>query len=134
MTDTGTFMTATILTAYRSKFLIDDIGKLYDFLSFMTGDRLATHQLVPAADALKPAMREQLPWLDDVPVLPPIPDDVPAKKWVEDYLTLIEDEHGMRHELRPAPHLWGEHDPLADLEAIRDGKPVVVAVAPETGR
>lgn len=134
MTDIRNFSTAVILTAYREKFLLDDIGKLYDFLGFMTGDRgIMTHQLVPAADAIKPALLEQLPWLGDVPELTPIPDNVTAKQHVGDYLADVCAVYGVEHDLHPAPETWGVHDPLDDLDAITEGKPVVpiVVFAPE---
>ena len=136
MTDIRNFPTATILTAYTGKMLVHDIGKVYDILGFLTADKsIMTHQLPEAMDAMKSALLEQLPWLAEVPPLLPIPDDVSAEQWVGDYLADIIAEHGAEHDLHSAPHLWGEHDPLADLAKKRPDMTVVpIVVAPEAGR
>ena len=122
MTDARTFPTTTILTAYTGRMLTRDIGDLYDILGYLTGDTgIMTHQLGDAADAVKPDMARQLPWLPDAPTLPAIPDDVTGharERIILDYIDTVNTQYGPEHELTPAPEAWGEHDPLADLDKM----------------
>lgn len=52
-----------VVVSVTSKFLLCDMGELYDVLNYMTGSDLFTHQLPRAGDACTPALIEQHPKL-----------------------------------------------------------------------
>ena len=122
------------LITVATKRLVDPDGVpgLQDILTFMTGDRgLTTHQLMPACDVMRPALIAEHPWLENVT----IPDDLTIERFVEWATTIAVEAGGIRVTVTAHPELWGDHDPLDDLDAIRnpeDTRPVIIIRTPET--
>jgi hypothetical protein len=104
---------------------------LYDVLGYMTGDRgVMTHQLPLASDAVRPDIRQQHPWVDEVEP----PEEFRDKAHVEAFVAEMSAKYGEQHALTPAPQSWGEHDPIADLaEMVPPEKIIVVGIDSEAG-
>jgi len=68
MTAPREFDLGAILTVTTGRYLLDDVGDLYDILNFMTGDNLFTHQLVRAGDECRRPLLFQHPELAAVEV------------------------------------------------------------------
>ena len=116
------FHIGDLLSIVQDKFVCPDgIAGLEAVLSYMTGDSIMTHQMVLAADAVKPDVLAQHPWLKDVTV----PDSVKDEATGRAFLTLAAAEHGEWHELEPAPLSWGQHDPMADFTNQYPNTPVI---------
>jgi hypothetical protein len=102
---------------------IDGVARL---LSHMTGDVIMTHQLPLACDAMQPELLLQHPWLKDFG--PPEGADLPD---LMAWLDWSAGEYGEYHEVQPAPHAWGTHDPIQDFHNQFPGKPVMGVVLPD---
>lgn len=99
-------------------------------LSHMAGESLMTHQLSLAIGAMKPELLDQHGWLQGVG--PPKGADVPD---LIAWLDWAVQEYGEFHEVQPAPHAWGMHDPIQDLHNQWPDTPVIaVEVPPMDGR
>lgn len=98
---TKVFSLGVVLTVTTGRFLVDDIGDLYDLLNHMTGDNLFTHQLPRAGEACQGALLAQHPQLKDVVV----PD--------------LSTADGYRHWLAGQEQLFGAELPVEPLESWR---------------
>jgi hypothetical protein len=79
-------------------------------LNHMTGDTLQVFQLPLAADAMRPELLQQHPWLTGL--TPPEGDDKAALLvWFDRAIA----RHGEHHDVEPAPLGWGTHDPIQDF-------------------
>jgi hypothetical protein len=122
MADPCAFRLATVLSV-TTGILLDDregIAGVHQFLDYMTGDTLMTHQLVRACDAAAPELKRQHPWLADLTPL--------AGDWPDLYAWLIEQErlHGDTITVTPLTG-WRHRDPLVEL-ADMVGPERVIAV------
>jgi hypothetical protein len=109
-----TFSIAEILTVVHGP-LLCEVGRIYDFLNYMTGDNLMTHQLPRAADQCTPALREQFPDLAAL-VLPILH----GQEEVTAYLEFLVAEHGETREVAPLAE-YTPVDPIKELIAMRGG-------------
>lgn len=99
------------------------IDGVYDVLNHMTGDNLFTHQLPRASDECSPHLLAQHPDLAEVPV----PDEFDGKEHVERWLAEQVARFGEYRDV--APLAEADHtriDPIAELQMMRPGMPVVV--------
>lgn len=94
-------------------------------LNHLTDDDLMTHQLPIACEAMQPELADQHPWLGQVEV-PEGLDHVTVPAWLVEAVA----KWGERHEVRPAPRAWGQHDPIRDFHNQWPDTPVVAVVSP----
>lgn len=106
----------------------EHIGGVYKILNHLTGDDLMTHQLPLAADATRPDLLQQHPWLRDIKA-PEFRDVDHVHAWVDDQAAF----HGRWHDVVAVPQSWGVHNPLTDLANMRPDMPVIVIVDGEDG-
>lgn len=122
MTDTRDFPLADVLTVTTGRLLSHDhMAGVYRILNFLTGDDLMTHQLSRAAQACRPALVEQHPWLDG---LTP-PEDIDAPDLLA-WLIAQEATHGDTVSVTPITD-WRHIDPIEEL-VDRVGSERVIAV------
>lgn len=111
---TKNFTAPDLVTVYTGMMISPRLIEcVYDILDHMTGDNLMTHQLPTAVKAVRPALLEQHPWLEDV--------DVPREMTKDEAIALSEKiaaDYPDTYPLEPAPELWGTHDPLDDLDKM----------------
>lgn len=99
---------------------------VHDVLNHMTGDSLFTHQLPRASDECKPFLLAQHPDLGDVDVPEQFDGEAHVLRWLAEQV----DRFGDRRDVATVPtdaHV--RIDPVAELQAMRPGMPVVVIVA-----
>jgi hypothetical protein len=117
------FTTQALISVAREYFCAD-VAEVHDLAAHMTGDRgLMTHQLIIALPLMETELLLEFPWLRDLD-LPP--EGTPSERilaWAADMAT----EHGPRHGVSAgslAAH-WGQRDPIADLQRLAPGKPII---------
>lgn len=121
MTETRSFHLGDLLSITDDRLLSPDlIDGVYNILNWMTGDQLMTHQLPLAADAMKPDLLQQHPWLAEITV-----PDLHGEAEVVTWLATAVAEHGEQHEVAPAPLAWGSHDPIRDFRNQYSDKPII---------
>lgn len=121
-TETRDFDLADILSVTTELLLSHrHVDGLYDLMGFMTGESLFTHQLPRACEPCSNELLKQMPWLAE---LRP-PRDV-SKADLFGWLTRMEQEHGMRHQVIGRCVGWERRDPIAELDQIAGPRPVVV--------
>ncbi|MET7795668.1 DUF7736 domain-containing protein [Streptomyces decoyicus] len=104
-----TFPLADALSVTTPKMLSHrHMDGLYELLDHMTGQDLFTHQLGAAADACKPALIEQHPFLADLQP-PDNADQADLLAW----LVEAERVHGEQVTVQPLTN-WGRRDPIED--------------------
>lgn len=95
------------------------IGGVYEVVDFVTGQQHMTHQLGRAAEAIRPWLLGQHPWLADVQFTYVIPDGASNEQAADIIATWLAGEaavHGEFHEVEPMP--FGGYvgrDPIAEL-------------------
>ncbi len=87
---------------------------LYQLVDYMTGVPHFTHQLPRAAEACKPHLLKQHPWLAQITV----PDGVTGKKAVRVFLDTVAADFGEHHEVAPIPD--GEYMPREPLSELAE--------------
>lgn len=101
----------------------DHMTAVYRILDFLVGEKLWTHQLGRAADAAKPWMLEQLPWLAAIDA-----SSVTADNWMS-WLKAQAERYGAWHELEQLPPgRYAPRDPI-DEAVDRFGSENVVVIA-----
>lgn len=105
----------------------DGIGGVYEIIDFVTGMPHFTHQLPRGAEAIKPWLLEQHPWLADIAV----PESALATRdTVLAWLATVTAERGERHAVRAMPEgQYVGREPLAELVEMAQGKPIIAVVA-----
>jgi hypothetical protein len=100
----------------------DYMDGVYNILGHMTEDTLWTHQLPLAADAMRPELLQQLPWLAKVekPTVK-LSGEAECVAWVAS----VADVYGEWHEVESAPLAWGTHDAVQDFKNEYPDKPIV---------
>lgn len=107
------------------------VEALYDIIDFVTGVPHFTHQLPRGADAIKPWLLEQHPWLADV-VVPESALDSEAT--VLAWLAPATAEHGETHPVRALPHgQYVGRNPLTELAEMAPNTPIIAVVAEPDG-
>ena len=98
------------ITCETDKVLFDDIGDMYKFLNWMTGDNLYTHQLPRAMDACRPFLEQQIPWLKDCN------REEITKENAHEYLERQIALHGETVDVEPLPEgAWEHKDAIMEL-------------------
>lgn len=97
----------------------DHMDGIYKILNHLTGDNLYTHQLPEAADTMREALFEQLPFLREIVVADDFEFAQPVKESVEAWLQVRVSKYGEHHAVTARPDLWETHDMLEDLLKIR---------------
>jgi hypothetical protein len=117
---------ADVLTITTDKLLSRrHMDGIYETLRLMTGQDVFTHQLPAVADAVKPVLIEQHPFLADL--MPPNGLD---KADLLAWLTEAERVHGETVEVTPIAD-WEHRDPIEDAcDMVGAEKVFVVPVAP----
>lgn len=108
------------------------VDGLYDIIDFVTGVPHYTHQLPRGADAVRPWLLEQHPWLADVVV----PESaLESEATVLTWLATATAEHGEKHPARAMPEgAYVGRNPFTELaEMAPDAEIVVVVVDPDGG-
>ncbi len=123
MTATARFHLGDILSITTGRLVSNrHIDGVYDVLNHMTGDSLFTHQLPRAAEECAPHLLAQHPDLADVPV----PDEFDSKEHVEAWLAEQARRFGEYRDVAPlASEDHTRIDPLAELQMMRPGMPVI---------
>ncbi len=123
--ETRRFHFGALVTVVTDTFVCPGgIGDLYEILNWMTGDNLMTHQLPLAADAVRPDLLGQHPWLSEVSVPEAVKDELSATVWLAGATA----RWGEWHDLTPSPAAWGSHDPIEDLVAMGADPSLVIQV------
>ena len=104
---------------------MSEVGAL---LSFMVGEPVMSHQLPLAADAVKPDLLEQHPWLKDVEV----PEELRGEEACLAWLAEAGERYGAFHEVTANPLAWGRHDPVADYRNAGGTGEIIAVRMPET--
>lgn len=113
---TTTLTTGQVITLGDGR-LACEIGQVYEALNGLLDDNLMTHQLPRAARFVEPQVREEFPWVAD---LPPLDlegvDDASAAvlAWVEQ----ISVEHGPLHEMPDLSGQWVHFDAVDEAVAV----------------
>lgn len=95
---------------------------VYNILGHMTEDTLWTHQLPLAADAMRPELLAQHPWLKSVEKPENgLSGEAECVAWVAS----VANVHGEWHEIESAPLAWGTHDMLQDFQNQWPDKPII---------
>lgn len=90
--------------------LLGEVEQMYQFLDWMTGYKLFTHQLPRAAATCRPFLEEQFSWLKDCRG-----DEITPDKWAE-YMGSQIALHGATVEVNPLPEgVWMKKDPMVEL-------------------
>lgn len=102
------------------------VGGLYDIIDFVTGMPHFTHQLPRGADAIKPWLIEQHPWLADIAV----PESaLESKEAVLAWLPEAVAEHGEMHTVAAMPEgMYVGREPLAELREMAPNTPIIAVV------
>jgi hypothetical protein len=87
-------------------------------LSHMAGEPVMTHQLPLAANAMKPKLLAQHPWLKDLES--DVPDLIAWLAWAVR-------KYGEFHEVTPVPMAWGHHDPIRDFRHQNPSAEIIAA-------
>lgn len=127
---TKRFPIADILTVTTGALLSHDgMDGLYRILNYLTGDSLMTHQLPAAADAMRPELLTQLPWLAEV-----VPPNDATTEQILQWRDWAEAKHGTEHELTAPPSsIWGEHDPIQELvDTVGEDRVIAVEIPNST--
>lgn len=94
--------------------LLGTVDEMYQFLDFMTGDKLFTHQLPRAEKVCRQFLVEQFNWLAEIK-----PESINTENW-KDVLFEIVSNHGAELDIQPLPPgVWIHKDPLAELLEIQ---------------
>lgn len=121
---TETYHLGDLLSVTTDRLLSPDhIHGVARLLTHMTGDTLMTHQLPLASDAMVPELLAQFPWLADVKP-PRGADSTDLIAWLSRAVSV----HGEHHVVQPAPHAWGDHDPMRDYHNQYPGGTVLPVV------
>jgi hypothetical protein len=121
---TKDFSLAAVLTVVTGRFLVGDIGELYDILNHMTGDNLFTHQLARAGEVCEKPLLAQHPQLGAVEV-PDLAGDADAyKQWVANQEAIF----GAMLSVEPLES-WQHRDPVTELAEMIGGKPIMTVEA-----
>ena len=109
---------------------LEGISGVYKIVDFMTGETHMTHQLPRAANACKPYLHRQFPWLKSIAV----PTDI-SESNLQDFLSALAsdpDIGGEWHQVSPIPA--GEYTPMDPMEELfgmlRPDQSVIVVVPP----
>ena len=90
--------------------LLGEVGQMYQFLDWMTGDKLFTHQLPRAMRFCKPFLEEQFEWLKDCKGEEITPEN--ALEYLDHQIAL----HGETVEVNSLPEgVWMKKDPMVEL-------------------
>lgn len=106
------FSLGAVLTVTTGR-LLCDIGELYQIIDYMTDTPHFTHQLPRAADACKPYILQQHPFL--MALHPPA--DAEAEE-ILSWFREVEDAHGDTLEVQPMPA--GEYQPRNMLTELME--------------
>lgn len=120
-TESRTFPLGVILSV-TTGIVLAEIGDVHEFLDFMTGDQLLTHQLPRASEECKEPLLQQFPQLEGVQV-PPISDWAECEAFLK-YQGAI---RGSFFEVRPLdPDDHTSIDPLVELKQMTDAPIIAV--------
>lgn len=114
------------------------IGGVYAVVDFVTGQEHMTHQLGRAAEAVRPWLLEQHPWLADVEFdyeIPPGTSNDDAMMIIMAWLARVAAEHGEHHDVEPMPFgMYVGREPIAELRDMAPHAQIIgVDVPPSAG-
>lgn len=128
MTTTKEVPLADLASVYTGK-LLADIGGVYEVIDFMTGSAHLTHQLPRAAEAIRPHLAKQFPWLTDLDASE-VHDPATAVR----YLRKIEQTYGPTHVVRALEEgQYTRVDPIKELKQMAPHATIVAVEMPSQG-
>jgi hypothetical protein len=95
--------------------LLTDFPTLHAAIERLAGGPVWTHQLPAAMTALRPALIEQHPWLDEIPA-----PNLTGEEAVAAFLAPLIERYGDQHQLTAAPAGWSSN-PVTDLVDLMGG-------------
>lgn len=99
------------------------IDGVYDVIDFVTGEAHMTHQLMRAAEVIKPWLLEQHPWLADITV----PDGLGSEEGVLTWLVGATEKHGANHPVKAMPFgAYVGREPIAEFREMNPNAKVIV--------
>jgi hypothetical protein len=121
------FDLGSILSVTTGIMLVEDIGKLYKILNYMTGENLFTHQLLRASKSCAESLLTQFPKLREV-----TGDDVDTGNW-QDWLTCQKKEFGWFFDVIPKTSSYEAQNPqdselLSELVDMVDDPSKIIVV------
>lgn len=124
MSETQTFKTEVVISAFTGRMLTNDIGNIYEILNFLCNDNLFTHQLPRAGRFVKPFILQQHPELKEWDGMD---EHINTENWKE-YVQRSHDMFGEKLELKPVPDgVWTYKNPIEEAQEMV-GKDKVITV------
>lgn len=125
MSTTQEFSIEQVLTVTTGRFLLQDVGKLYEILNFMTGESLYTHQLVRANEPCRTSLFRQHPFLEGIDA-----PHVTGENW-KSWLDSLDAPKA----IEVASLNEGEYTPMNPLSELRKmtDKPIVAVTTDDAG-
>jgi hypothetical protein len=109
----------------------DHMDGVHRIIDYMTGVPHFTHQLPRGAEACKPHLLAQHPWLADIVA----PDEFRDTAHVESWLAEMVGIYGERHTVSPIrPGSYNARDPLAELIEMVGPERVITVELPHAAR
>lgn len=126
---TEQFHIGDLLTVTTDRLLSPShVDGLYRIVDYVTGVPHFTHQLPRGADACKPHLLKQHPWLAEVTV----PDWVDSQETVARFLAQVSASYGEYHDVEPLPFgAYVGREPLAEMEEMVGKDRVIPVVLPD---
>ena len=98
------------------------IGGVYKVVDFVTGKAHMTHQLMRAADVVKPWLLQQHPWLAKITV----PDNLGSEETVLTWLVGATKRWGANHNVEAMPFgMYVGRDPLAEARELAPNATII---------
>lgn len=117
------FSLAQILTVTTRKLLTEDIGGLYEILSYMTGEDVWTHQLPRFSDECALYLHEQFPFTKTIDAF-----NVTPSNWQE-WIAEQNATHGEYHMVRPIH--FEDHAVIDPIDEMRQMNPNIEIITIE---
>ena len=93
-----------------------DVGEVYEALNTLLDEDFMTHQLIRAADYVKPIILGHCPWVASLPPLEKGSTKDEVIQWVEEISRL----HGPSHKIPDCSVGWRHKHPIAELMEMMD--------------
>ena len=125
MGSTREFPIADVLTVVTGKMLVEDFGRVYEILNYMTGDDLYTHQLPDASTVCALELLHQYAALASVNYLARY---ITPENWSDKFADMKAMLGWETLAVAPLPEgVWRKHDPLADLVRMILPEKIIIA-------